>query len=242
MALKISSIVHISNVKMYSLVWLKYKLQLCALRSFLLQGQWRDPPWPNWCEQEDDSFYPERLMALTLVTLSSPMSLQPGLFRRIKLKDDKWGRKQNILAAFCLWPEPVYQSFPYLGKPCCLLASSGFLCRCYTQGFFCPCLYLNFLWSDLNFGHQNLLWLWVPTCGKSLSFDFFFKPVTLSIFVVFSALCCKWTWAGPCKMACAAETMTLLTSGWSYKPHNWADSCSWPQCHTVLIASKWDPL
>jgi len=49
-------------------------------------------------------------MAFTGVTPNSPASLQPGVFRRIKLKDGKRGGKPDLLDTFCLWPEQLFST------------------------------------------------------------------------------------------------------------------------------------
>lgn len=65
MALKPSPTVHISNVKMCSLVWLKCKS--CALRSVLLgKDEGMDPPWPNHGSGSPVSILDHQVRLLTL--------------------------------------------------------------------------------------------------------------------------------------------------------------------------------
>lgn len=65
MALKPSPTVHISNVKMCSLVWLKCKS--CALRSVLLgEDEGMDPPWPNHGSGSPVSILDHQVQLLTL--------------------------------------------------------------------------------------------------------------------------------------------------------------------------------
>lgn len=173
-------------------------------------------------------------MALILVTSSSPVSLQPGMFRRIRW-GNKWGRKENSWLLSACGQSQISTVFPLLAN-LVFLQAVAYCVSVTHKRFFCPRFYLNFLWNDLNFC--------LPKSPVVVSFHMckMLPFVTLPISAVLYALCCKRTWVGPCKMACAAKRTIFLRSQWLCKPHSWGDLCSWFQCHTMLIASKRNPL